>query len=690
MTSAEPVPSSNRRSTAFLVWAAAVLLLAAYATMAFTASLGKTVSYDEGEELAVGYNIWLRKDFRMESANGDLVKRWATLPYLFSRPAFPRQSDFFWRKGDAYEVGREFFFKCGNDPASLLREGRAMNIVLGIALGVLIFVCSRTLFGNIGGLFSLSLFAFSPHMLAFGGTVSTELSICLTLLGSAWCIWRLLHRITWGRLAGSLVFFGLLLLAKPTALVMFPLTAVFIAVKLWRGRPMEWCLGRPRLIGSRSAQAGVVGGLILVHALVGWGTIWAHYDFRFAASPDPDVTAIAFHKETADHDPINPTVAAFLAWSDRTHFLPQGYLRGIRLLLGENDYQPAFMDGKWTLGGWRTFFPYAMWVKTPPALILLFVLALAGWWALWRKGRRQAESGPLAVPPFYEAIPFAGLTVVYLSIAVMQNMNIGFRHVLPIYPAIYVLMGALGALWLAYKKWIRIGTAALLGWLVYESAAVYPNYLAYFSPVVGGPAQGYKHLVDSSLDWGMDLPALKQWLTLHNPGDREPLFFAYFGTGDPDYYGIKSYRLPGRPDWRKKKGYPLKPGIYAISATLFEGIYTKAMGPWNRIYERFYRTCIHNLMAFQKTKHNPAARAALLAKYPRKFWNRQYAAFEVLRFNRLCAWLRHKRPPDDNVGYSILIWHLNAEELHEACSGPPVELEDKPLEVASDESSDEH
>src|SRR5581483_6247925 len=314
MTPADPVSPSPRPAIPWTIGLIVAPLLAPYIAMALTASLGKTLSYAEGERVGVGYDIWLRKDFRMESANGDFVKRWATLPYLFSHPAFPGESDTYWRIGGAYEVGREFFFQCGNNPEWLMEQGRAMNVLLGAALGLLIFLCSRDLFGDVGGLFSLGLFAFSPHMLAFGGTVSTEMSICLTLLGSAWSVWRLLHGITWGRLVCSLVFFGLLLLAKPTALVMFPLTAIFIVLKLWRGRPLAWRLGSPRMIRSRPAQAAVFGGLILLHAVVGWGTIWAHYDFRYAASPDPEVAAIAFHREIADADPISPAATAFLAW----------------------------------------------------------------------------------------------------------------------------------------------------------------------------------------------------------------------------------------------------------------------------------------------------------------------------------------------------------------------------------------
>jgi len=71
------------------------------------------------------------------------------------------------------------------------------------------------------------------------------------------------------------------------------------------------------------------------------------------------------------------------------------------------------------------------------------------------------------------------------------------------------------------------------------------DYLAYFNQVAAGPKNGYKHLVDSSLDWGQDLPALRSWLA-QNPdrfgtGQR---YLAYFGTALPEWYGIKATSLP--------------------------------------------------------------------------------------------------------------------------------------------------
>ncbi len=674
-----PTPPGRRSS--WPVVAVVAALLVAYVIMALGASRQKGLSYDEGEEIAIGYNIWRNHDLRMEAANGDLVKRWATLPLLLTKPVFPPKENPYWRAGGAYEVAFLFFFDTGNNPAALMFQCRSMVALLGVATGLLVFFCSKELFGNIGGLISLTLFVSSPSMLAFGAMVSTEMSVCLTLLGSTWCIWRLIHRVTWGRLLGSLIFVALLLLSKPTAIVTFPLTALMLAVKLYRGQPLEWRLGAHRTIYTRRAQAGIFAGLFVLHAVSGWAAVWAHYDFRYLASPNPGDPGIVFRTQTSD--PIDPSVAEFLDWSRRTHFLPEGYLHGIEWLLGQNDSQASFMDGHWKFGGWRTFFPYAMGVKTQPALILLLVLSLAGWWSLRRADPSPDDEASVSSvsPKIYGAVPFIGLAVVYFAIAIMWDLNIGFRHALPIYPAAYVLAGALAFVWKRHGILAQGLIASLLAWHIAGPVGIYPDYLAYFSPVVGGPSQGYKHLVDSSLDWGQDLPGLKRWLEQNNPGDREPFYFAYFGTGNPDYYKIKSNRLPGRPEWRVLNAFPLKPGIYAISATLLQGIGTQTVGPWNKVAEKAYQRCVTNLATLAASFKDPQKQAELMKKYPEDFWKREYALFEKLRFGRLCAWLRHKREPDANVGYSILIWILDAHEIDAALLGPPMELADAPLHL---------
>src|SRR5207253_1262911 len=86
-----------------------------------------------------------------------------------------------------------------------------------------------------------------------------------------------------------------------------------------------------------------------------------------------------------------------------------------------------------------------------------------------------------------------------------------------------------------------------------------PDYLSYVNQVSGGPKAGYKHLVDSSLDWGQDLPILKNWLDHHFDASASTrLYLAYFGTALPRSYGIEATPLP--VDSSTHKLSPLEPG----------------------------------------------------------------------------------------------------------------------------------
>jgi len=124
---------------------------------------------------------------------------------------------------------------------------------------------------------------------------------------------------------------------------------------------------------------------------------------------------------------------------------------------------------------------------------------------------------------------------------------------------------------------------------------------------------------------------------------------------------------------------------YAISATMFQNLYTMTFGPWNRRYEEEYQATIRELGLTEETAGDTAALASVLQTHPDAFWQEYYSRFEKLRFARLCAWLRAtNRLPDDNVGYSILLWKLDDRALHEALWGKPVELYDVPASELPD------
>jgi hypothetical protein len=177
--------------------------------------------------------------------------------------------------------------------------------------------------------------------------------------------------------------------------------------------------------------------------------------------------------------------------------------------------------------------------------------------------------------------------------------------------------------------------------------------------------------VDSSLDWGQDLPGLKKWLDQQE--ENGPVYLSYFGTASPGYYGINAIWLPSYPDRiPPREPPPLTRGIYCLSATMLQTVYVLAPGGWNDRYEQQYQQLGDFFGRYARTRHDPKRRDALLRQVGNPNVANEFRLFEHLRFARLCAYLR-QREPTDEVCYSILIYRLSDRDIEQALTGPIVE-----------------
>src|SRR5262249_55747281 len=153
--------------------------------------------------------------------------------------------------------------------------------------------------------------------------------------------------------------------------------------------------------------------------------------------------------------------------------------------------------------------------------------------------------------------------------------------------------------------------------------------------IAGGTDNGWHHLVDSSLDWGQDLPSLKTWLDAHAKGER--VFLSYFGTGDAAYEGIHATMLRTLPVvGPQPAGQALTPGIYAISATMLQQAYSPVRGDWTLALEKEFqglRAIEPQMLAYE---NDPARRAALLRDSPAEKWEAGWKRYDWLRLARLC------------------------------------------------------
>lgn len=231
--------------------------------------------------------------------------------------------------------------------------------------------------------------------------------------------------------------------------------------------------------------------------------------------------------------------------------------------------------------------------------------------------------------------------------------------------------------WLVAVRGLVVFTLVLS---IAEALWVWPNYLAYFNLLIG-PRNGYKHLVDSSLDWSQDAKELKRWFDAH-PEDVLPphrVYVSFFGNAPLEFYGIEAIKLPSfTSTWKPNVADTLHGGTYCISATELQNVLLpQCPGRWNKRYEETYQGLRHNIEAYRRSLSDPALQSRIKAFATDQQWNDMFNLFERLRFSRLCSFLR-EREPDDEVGHSILIYRLSDADIAKALDGPPVELLENP------------
>jgi hypothetical protein len=379
---------------------------------------------------------------------------------------------------------------------------------------------------------------------------------------------------------------------------------------------------------------------MLAHLLGVAALVWVSFGLRF--SPFADALAgrdrLAERWEALEQAGGGAVSVARFARDHR--LLPEAYLWGLAYAGRHGGDRPAFLRGRFA-DGFVGFFPYAFLVKTP--LGTLAVLLVAG-----LAVARQVVVGRAPPSVLAQLPPLVVLVVVYWAGAISTGLNIGHRHLLASYPALLVLAGGATLGLAEFWRWRRLLLPLLVLGSVAASWAVRPHYLAFFNLLAGGPRHGWRHLVDSSLDWGQDLPGLRDRLAREDAATR--VYLSYFGTGSPDYYGLRVTRLPGWPEYEAREEQRLAPGLYCISATMLQPVYGRALGPWTPAYEQEYQSLRHGL-----------GRDAADAVERRN----AYYQYEWLRFRKLTDHLR-RREPDEWIGYSILLYRLDEDELARA------------------------
>jgi Dolichyl-phosphate-mannose-protein mannosyltransferase len=462
-----------------------------------------TPTFDEPAHIAAGMEWLDRGTYTYEEMHPPLARVAVALgPWLDGLHSQGQTG--IWREGNAILNER------GDQPRALAlaRAGVLPFLLLAI---LVVFAWGRAVAGEAAGLLAALAFTMLPPVLAHAGLATTDAAAMGTIVLALYATIRWMEEPSFGRTLVVGLAVGLALLAKVSALIYLP-AGLIVLVVAWRSA------GNP--------VAPYVGGAA-VATLVALLLVWAGY--RFSIGPIKEGTPAPASATTRPEgvDGLKRDVAAVL----RLPVFPApGYARGVLDLRRENrsGERKNYLLGQPIREGRWTFFPVALGVKTPIPFLLL---ALVGGVALAMTGRRRRSA---LVPPF------AALAM--LAAAMTANINIGVRHVLPIYPLLAICAGVgILTLWNVRPRgrWWPTGpviAAGLTAWLVVESLCAHPDYLPWFNQLAGSHPE--RVLLDSDLDWGQDLGRLADTLRAR----RVPqVWLAYHGKVDLARQGLPSY-----------------------------------------------------------------------------------------------------------------------------------------------------
>ena len=496
--------------------------------LTITSFTQQSPTIDEPVHLLGGYSYLKWGDFRVNPEHPPLVKMWAALPLLWMDVHDPRPANALWKQilgtepgGPVYPFARDMFF-ARNDAARLFFYAKLQIIILSIVLGIFVYLWSCELFGIKAAIVSLFLYGLDPNILAHSAIIHTDLPFAVWFFIGTYFFCRALTELTWVNLLLATVVFGCAAITKHSFMAIVPVWVILGMIKIFSSEPQSRALvSGSRLASSRIQKMLVLMGLISCAAIAAYFSIWAVYGFRFNAVPGGEAPLFMPQIPPA-HKSIVEIIRSFL-FEHRIfpEALISGYLYNFKIWK-----HSAYLLGKISEDGFWSYFPIAFAVKTPlPTLLMLAVSA--GWgWMFFKK--RLTVLLWLIIP-----------ALVYFALAVLSRFNLGIRHLLPIYPFLFVLIGAtVHELWREGLRSARGGLLVLGFWYLWSAVSSYPHYLSFFNELAGGPEHGHKVLLDSNLDWGQDLKGLKRWME-RNGVTRVQL--VYFGTADPKYYGIDDF-----------------------------------------------------------------------------------------------------------------------------------------------------
>jgi hypothetical protein len=547
------------RGSAIAIFLCAVLLLG-FVIAAYRATLHKSPTVDEPGSIVAAWTQYQFHDWRGDCEYPPLWQDAVAIGLPRDLYSIDRQSPA-WKSlllnsdaqapinVDAYYHTHEI------DSDSVMRAEHWRMTLLGAGLGIVVAWWAWRLAGPVAGVCALAVYCLDPSVLAHSPLVKNDVMLSLACALFAASVWLFGERATVPRLLYVYLFLGCAIMTKFNGVV--AIGALALALLARSLIPLPWRMWR-HVLANRWQRILFSSGVFLGSLLFAWFFTWACYDFQFLPSPDSfdqydfnaTMRTLARHEAyAASADPFHvppeevenflrnwqpPVSARLILFANAHHLLPQSCLIGLLRTDTVAAAREAYLLGKSSVTGWWYYFPLAFVFKTPIATLVGLLLAIVVLMARLRR-LRVADAWPVCAAGIFPGV--------YLLVAMASNVNVGIRHILPVYPFLFVFLGvAASAAWNSVNHRAFLIVCLILAGLLAETSLAYPNFIQFFNLFCGGPRGGIRFLSDSNLDWGQDLSALAEWQAEH---EGRPLYLLYWGSADPRHYGISYVNLPG-------------------------------------------------------------------------------------------------------------------------------------------------
>jgi hypothetical protein len=482
------------------LWICAFLVVLALARIVATYPV-LTHTMDEPTHISCGLEWWQENKYSYETLHPPLGRVAAAFgPYLLGSKNVSAQESSSKSPLLLYEAPSYW---------TMLSAARAGELPFFLLAVLVVWAWARHLHGDRTAICSVFLFTALPPVLAHAGLATTDIALCATVPAVFYTLYRWLESPTIKRGVLLGIATAAAMLSKYTALIFLPAGCVAILALYPK---------RPELLNKHRALS------LLVSAGVAFAILWGGYCFSVAEVPlVKGVYMLPLPEQVKEAALDYPGV-----------HLPAGeYLRGMLEAQYYNQHgQQSYLLGEQSERGWWYFFPVVFSIKTPLPYLLL---ALLGCVWLFRCPREQWLPAACAVAIFAVVLP--------------ARINLGIRHILPIFPLLSIPAGfAIARMIAGAPRGMPVAAVLLASWSTWSSFSAHPDYIGYFNEIAAGAPEQYR--VDSDLDWGQNLKRLSDWVDAK--GIQDPIAFAWYGSSDPSRHDIMF--VPASP-WHAPTGW---------------------------------------------------------------------------------------------------------------------------------------